>query len=286
MYWLYEYFLMFFVKICDIFNKYNQSQVVNSEHVNDNDIKKVTIMTYNIDGLFCHYNSHRIKALIKDIISIIKNKDIDIFCFQEVWHYDLHNKIIELAVKENLNYAFPSNKKRYWLGESSGLITLSRFLIKDQQIYTYENRIGACALTNKGAQYLTVKLNNHKDLNIINTHLQSSHHNYFQDFQHVTFKQIKELIENCPFNDFVVTGDLNLDYNYLKNNLKGEINFFKNYKRIITCPYSQEHLDHFLYKGVYNLLTENKIIDIHNSDHLPFILTINLRSIISYNFLS
>ena len=38
MYWLYEYFLIFVVKICDIFNKYNQSQVVNLEHVNDNDI--------------------------------------------------------------------------------------------------------------------------------------------------------------------------------------------------------------------------------------------------------
>lgn len=276
MYWIYEYFLIFFIKICDIFNKYNDCQVVNVKDTNKNDVKKIKIMTYNIDGLFWHYDCQRMEDLLKDIILIIRNKDIDIFCFQEVWHYDLHNKIIELAEKENLNYAFPSNNKRYWLGESSGLITLSRFSIKDQQIYTYKNRIGACALTNKGAQYLTINLNNNQNINIINTHLQSSHHNYFQDFQHITFKQIKELIENSPYNDFIVTGDLNLDYNYLKNNLKGEIIFFKNYKRIITCPDSKEHLDHFLYRGKYDFLTENKIINIPNSDHLPFILTIHL----------
>ena len=276
MYWIYQYFLIFFTKICDIFNKYNHSQIVNVKHVNKSDVKKVKIITYNVDGLFWHYNSQRMEELLKDIIKIIKNKDIDIFCFQEVWHYDLHNKIVEIAEKEKLNYAFPSNNKRYWIGESSGLITLSRFLIKDQQIYTYKNRIGACALTNKGAQYLTIKLNNNINLNIINTHLQSSHHNYFQDFQYISFKQIKEMIENSPFNDFIVTGDLNLDYNYLKNNLKGEIFFFKNYKRMITCPDSEEHLDHFLYKGVYNFFTDYKLINIHNSDHLPFILTVNL----------
>ena len=180
-----------------------------------------------------------------------------------------------MADKNNINYAFPSNNKKFWIGECSGLLVLSRYPIIFQQIYNYKDSIGPCYLTNKCAQYLKIKLCEDNNINIVNTHLQSSHLKYFQNFQHISFKQLEELVKNSPFDDFIVTGDLNLDYDYLKKNLKGKLNFFTNYKKEITYPIYKQHLDHFLYKGNYNLKTNHIILKKNYSDHLPYLLNIN-----------
>ena len=277
MYLLYNIFVIFFVKISDIFYKYQKECIKNNSKNKFEYKREFNIVTYNIDGLFIHYNTKRMDNLLIDINQMLENENLDIICFQEVWHHDLHNKIVDMAEKYKLNYAYPSNNKRFIIGEASGLMVISRYPISFQSVYIYKNSIGACAFTNKSAQYLTIQLNQNKILNLINTHLQSSHHNYFQDFQSISFEQIKELCSNCPFEDFIVTGDFNLDYDYLKKKLKDEFYFFENNKKIITYPDTNEHLDHFFYKGNYNFFTQNKIFENYNSDHFPYLLNIELK---------
>ena len=106
---------------------------------------------------------------------------------------------------------------------------MSKFPIIDQKIHTFEIRRAACALTNKCAQYLTIQINVNHNINIVNTHLQSSHLNYCQNFKKIALKQIQEIIKFSPFENFILMGDLNIDYDYLKPfSLQGQrIQFYK-----------------------------------------------------------
>jgi endonuclease/exonuclease/phosphatase family metal-dependent hydrolase len=277
MIFLYNFFMMLYIKILDMFFYFNVSNMIirNNENITL-DKKKFKILTYNVDGLFWHFNSKIINKLISDLEKLM-DKDIDIICLQEVWHFNLREKIMKIAKNKFWNIAIPSNKKRYLIGENSGLLTLSRLPILKQEIYTFNNRRGACALTYKSAQYLTIEIYKNKTINMINTHLQSSHLNYFQDFKKISLKQINEIIENSPFQDFLLTGDLNLNYDYLKKNLCKDLNFFENYKFYKTYPGSNEHLDHFIYKNEkYNFKNKIEMLNMESSDHYPLLIEMYL----------
>ena len=277
MIFLYNMFMLLYVKIVDLCLYYNREEtIIKNRNIKEHNKKKLNILTYNVDGLFWHYNDKILNDLLINLDKLM-DKDIDIICLQEVWHYNLLYKILEFAKNKMWNVAIPSNKKRYFIGENSGLLTLSKYPILHQKIYNFDISRGACGLTYKGAQYLKIQISDNKRINIINTHLQSSHFNYCQDFRRISLQQINEIISNSPFDKFILTGDFNLNYDYLETNLDKSLNFFQNYKFCVTYPDSEEHLDHFIYKNEeYNFKNTISILDINSSDHYPLLIEIYL----------
>ena len=270
---VYNIFFSFIIKIFDIFycDKCNVIKNNNFGFIE----KNIKIVSYNIDNLFIHSNQNKNKLLYKDINNLLCNKDFNIICLQEVWNTTFKNKILEMSIKKGWNYAIPDTNKKYFIGENSGLIFLSKYQIIQQKTHIYKHTRGMCSLSNKCAQFIKIKMDKDKYLNIVNTHLQSSHLNHYQDFRKTTLKQIEEIINNSPEKDNIIIGDLNLDYSYLKHNLNKNINFFNKYYEMITFPETGEHLDHCIYMGEkYNFKMKMKILNIHNSDHLPIYVKI------------
>ena len=89
----YNFFMIIYIKILDVFLNFNNSEMIikNNEELPDNK-KNIKILTYNIDGLFCHYDINIINQLIIDLQKLM-DRDIDIICLQEVWHYNLKKKL-------------------------------------------------------------------------------------------------------------------------------------------------------------------------------------------------
>ena len=271
---VYNIVFSFVIKIIDIFN-YDKGNIIKNIYSQNKNNDILNILSYNIDNLFVHYDFLKNKRLLNDLENIFFRKDIDIICLQEVWNTNFKKKLISIAQKNNWNYAIPSNKKKYFIGENSGLVIFSKYTISEQRIHIYKNSKGACSLSNKSAQYVKIQLNTNKEINVINTHLQSSHLNHYQDFRKTTIKQLEELISNSPYKNSLVVGDINLDYDFLKKNINNKFNFFNNYSKIITFPFTNDHLDHFLYFGdEYNYNIKCNILDIHNSDHTPILASI------------
>jgi endonuclease/exonuclease/phosphatase family metal-dependent hydrolase len=271
---VYNIIFSFVIKIIDIFN-YDKGNIIKNIYSQNKNDNVLNILSYNIDNLFVHYDFLKNKRLLNDLKNIFFRKDIDIICLQEVWNTNFKNKLIIFARQNNWNYAVPYNKKKYFIGENSGLIIFSKYTISEQKIHIYKNSKGTCSLSNKSAQYVKIQLNINREINIINTHLQSSHLSHYQDFRKTTIKQLEELINNSPYKNSLVVGDINLDYDFLKKNLNNQFNFLNNYSKIITFPLTNDHLDHFLYFGnEYNYDINCSVLNIHNSDHIPVLASI------------
>lgn len=154
----------------------------------DNKIKCETnnlkILSYNIDCLFVHYDVFKLIRLLNYIETVISKGEVDIICLQEVWEKSFVNKLIKLAYEHNWSLCHPSLHKKYFIGENTGLVFLSKYEIEEQSIYTYSECKSSCAMAYKSAQFVKFKANE-KDTYIVNTHLQSS-------FKYLNFTDIAQ----------------------------------------------------------------------------------------------
>ena len=135
------------------------------------------IVSYNIDGLFLHYNHNNYVNISKYIRYLFTDEKIDIICLQEVWEKNIYDLIIKNLNDLNLFHTFPPTSKKYCVGEHSGLLIISKYPIILSDFEIYDKLNFTCLMTNKGIQYVTIKVNNDY-ISLINTHLQSSFNRY------------------------------------------------------------------------------------------------------------
>lgn len=245
--------------------------ILNTKNYKD----ELRIMSYNIDGLFVHYNLNNYQNIAKFIKYQFLDNNIDVICLQEVWE----KSILDLITKDlnNLYIATPSTKLKYYIGENTGLMVISRYEIYLNDFIEFQNCKLCCNMTRKGFQIVDIKYDN-KYYSIINTHLQSSFNNIY--YQNIAIVQLNQIIEYCRNNKYLIMGDLNLDTQYMKQIISNNItiNYNPSLKHYITYPENYEQLDYFLF--INNIFKENEIkfhiIKQEYSDHYPIVLTIHI----------
>ena len=87
------------------------NNTINNKKNNNEELK---IMSYNIDGLFVHYNLNNYENIAKFIKYQFLDNNIDVICLQEVWE----KSIVDLIKKDltHLYIANPSTKLKYYIG--------------------------------------------------------------------------------------------------------------------------------------------------------------------------
>ena len=211
-------------------NNINLNYTVNNIISKYHEPSKLKIMSYNINGFFCYYNHNNYLNIANFLYQEIIENKVDIICLQEVWLKNIYNIIINKIKNLNLYISCPSNKIKYYFGEHSGLLIISRLKILNCNFIKYKNLTSLCKLTNKGFQHISIKYDN-KLINIINTHLQSSY-KYF-NYTTIAFNQIETIMNYCNNNniiEYLIIGDLNLNQNYITNILDNYNNIKIPYK--------------------------------------------------------
>tara|TARA_Y100000389_G_scaffold92630_1_gene89396 strand:+ start:463 stop:1332 length:870 start_codon:yes stop_codon:yes gene_type:complete len=240
------------------------------------------IVSYNIDGLFLHYNHNNYVNISKYIRYLFTDEKIDIICLQEVWEKNIYDLIIKNLNDLNLFHTFPPTSKKYCVGEHSGLLIISKYpiILSDFEIYDKSNF--TCLMTNKGIQYVTIKVNNDY-ISLINTHLQSSFNRYNLQYQNTTINQInfiKDYLIKYNIKNCLIIGDFNLKEEYMDLFLhdNSEFKVPYNYKNLVSLAKENELLDYFVF---YNDIFQDKKINfkicnnIYYSDHYPIMININ-----------
>ena len=268
----------------------------------------IVVCSYNIDALFIHYKSTNYFKICTFIDTAIEC-GVEILCFQEVWERGIMDMICDIAESHNYYCYTPEGvSRKYTVGEKSGLLTISKYPIKNKNFLLYSDCKGTCSLANKGCQILEFEIGG-KALNILNTHLQSSFNHHHLHFQSIATSQIEELMQHMKRQDnnhFILCGDLNLDYPYMMSFLNDYLHLYdislvkhkirienRNYLKdfYISLPKSGEQLDYFLEfndkssleneKNRQNKRNYCKYINIYKdpesmSDHYPIFSVINL----------
>ena len=193
--------------------------------------KAIRLLTYNF---FCRpppvnsNNGDYKDARLNDFLEQLQN--FDIICFQELFT-TLNNrkhKMIKEGEKVGLKYysspRVPSFFSKYLT--DSGLLTLSRYKIIENEFYEYFINLSGDAPSNKGILYTKIKINNNF-LFLFNTHLQSTYYDESQKKIDCTIQvrtaQTEELINyiynkllTIPRNEIkngcmIIAGDFNID---------------------------------------------------------------------------
>jgi len=198
-------------------------------------------------------NQQKTDNIIKHLLTF---GTTDIICLQEVFEDSLKGTILH-KLKTNFPYYLLGNiDKRYIVGEDSGLMVLSKYPIEYVKEVVLEDYYFPDRMANKSVLYFKVG-----DLNLMTTHLQSN--NTFSN-SNISLKQLHLIKDMAPFNEFIITGDLNnhlacTHLNLEKNNSnptwKGEVLDF-------IIPYN--------YNSMKVISTCVPKIDLDNvSDHFP-----------------
>jgi len=174
----------------------------------DNNVydKPVSAMTWNIQGLFYFLNPYKQKNIIKRL----QENENDIICLQEVFEDSLKQEIIQKLYYKYPYYLLGNTDKKCIFGEDSGLLILSKYKIKFVKEILLSNNILPDILANKSILYFSVG-----NLNFATCHLQSSNMFFSED---ISGNQIKILLQESPFKQYFILGDLNNNDAYIHTN--------------------------------------------------------------------
>ena len=211
------------------------------------------IITWNIQGLCIHMNQQKTNNIINHLKTF---RTTDIICLQEVFENSLKDIILH-KLKDNFPYYLLGNiDKRYIVGEDSGLMVLSKYPIKFMKEVIFEDYYFPDRMANKSILYFKVG-----DLNLMTTHLQSS--NIYSN-TNISLKQLQLIKDASPFDEFIITGDLNNKFADSYLNLK---------KNNVIPTWDDEILDYIMpynYKKMKVISTSVPNINLNNvSDHFP-----------------
>ena len=165
---------------------------------------------------------------------------------------------------------------------NSGLVILSKFPIEDIMFHEYKNYnpFSFELFSEKGFLSANIKINKEKTIKVINTHLQSSD---FERFDNNAILQLKELIDymnilnynNIPY---ITGGDFNIDINDF-NNISNIKDLYHSKQPTIYINFSTSHTSNKLIKDYEPLIFDyfiSKIkmetpivMQIDYSDHNP-----------------
>ena len=245
------------------FKHYLKDEYMSSSHVSYSSAKIRKIITWNINGIFLYFNNSKLRR----IINTINNLDADLICLQECFDDHIKNTIVD-----NLSFQYPyfisgSLKKRFIIGEDSGLLVLSKLPIERVKFYSYSKSSGVDGwFSNKGVLYFRVD-----GINFANTHTQSEDLCYcdvdYDSNPSVTKKQIKELLYQSPFGrNFILMGDLN-------NSFACNIMDIKKNNSEYTFIDDKKCFDYIVSLSNENYVGNVSVLKVHNnpSDHYPVV---------------
>ncbi len=217
-------------------NDYNKEENPNS------------FISWNIQELFLYTNTNK----VNNIINRLKTFVADIICLQEVFE-DKTRKIIIEQLKENYPfYLSGNNKKKYIVGENSGLLILSKFPIEFVNELPLQNLCLPDSMAFKTIMYFKVG-----NLNFATSHLQSI-------YEDISKKQLYNIIDKSPFKKFILIGDLNNENVFDLLNIKSNN----------SCKTCENSILDYIIPINYNLNINVKKIEIeieNTSDHYPII---------------
>ena len=156
-----------------------------------------SIITWNVQGLFYFMNPYKQKK----IIETIDNFTADVICLQEVFEDSLKQDIIDELEYKYPYYLLGNTHKKYKIGEDSGLLVLSKYKIEYKKEIIFEDCLIPDSFSNKSVLYFSIGC-----YNFATTHLQSSN---MIETEYITINQIKKIMKESPFNNYIICGDLN-----------------------------------------------------------------------------
>lgn len=167
-------------------------------------IKINSILSWNIQELFCYKNSTKTNKLLNDLSNFAK---YDLICLQEAFCESTKQKIISKLASSHPYWITGNMRKKYIIGEDSGLLVLSKMPITVDKYLNFSTCIGSDAFANKGAVYFTVDGKHY-----VNTHLQAN-------YQNISKLQLQNINRNIPsdWNKYTLIGDLNTKHKMCKN---------------------------------------------------------------------
>lgn len=230
----------FFYERCKKIPKSNSNGIIHT-----NNPKK--LVTWNLQALFYFLFPNK----LENIISELKTIETDLLCFQEVFEYKYKKKIIEELNQIYPYYLFGNLKRKYCICEDSGLLILSKYDIRFVKEVYLPNMISCDNLSKRTILYFTIG-----EINFAVSHLQSSNEESAE-------KHLEYLLDECPFENFIILGDLN--HNSAEKIVGIKKNNFVN-------TWNNEILDYILPVNMenYNLDVKTLLNDItYITDHQP-----------------
>lgn len=217
------------------------------------DTNPKSILTWNIQSMCFFTNNRRVKNIIK----YLKNFNCDILCLQEVFEDNVKLKLINQLSDIYPYYLLGKTKKKYIIGEDSGLLILSKYNINFIKEIEFSGNVCPDIMAQKTMLYFSVG-----NFNFSTAHIHSNN-------KIISEKHIKKSLYMSPFNEYILLGDL--------NNCEAEniVSINKN-NNIPTCK--NEILDYILPIGYKNKHFDISVIKINLkdvTDHLPIKCIIN-----------
>ena len=219
------------------------------------------IMSYNVKAMFAYYYSQRIDQLVAFISCQFENDLVDVVCVQEAFEDDFVMRLSAVAKRKDLHIVCPPINNKYYVGENSGLVTISRVPIVGHSSLVYPMSTGMCGLANKGAHIIRLSAN----CAIVNTHLQS-------DNCPIAVKQLDYLLDRMPEETVLLCGDFNMNRRQM---YKDRFTFCGPER--VTVPEMGEQLDHFvILDKTIEYSNFRVLVDALCSDHYPICVEIKV----------
>lgn len=228
----------------------------------------ITICTFNIQNNFKNYNSTKSKQIIK----LLKNKNIDVYNLQEVYSKidkDLKKTIKSLAYTINGTYRFliPT---RY--NEKNPIITNKKVISNRTYHLPFLPSITKRIMTK------VVIEDNGKLVSIYNTHLEVRK-------EKVKERQLKRILKilKKDNNPIILTGDFNLKTNnemfnkFIKELESIGIKHIDIADRTLKISKYHRAIDHIFISEEFKLISKDRITDLEISDHYPVLIQIDYK---------
>jgi len=225
-------------------------------------IEPQSIITWNVHGLSLYLDPIKISRIIDTINHYFES---DVICLQECFDEQLIREIIKNTKIKYWYHQTGNLKKKYVIGENSGLLILSKIPITFISFNSFQEKGGIETLSNKGFMLCDIG-----GITIVNAHLQSHELNICcSPINTIINYQIKQIKNNTQDENTIYCGDFNTEFvdkhfDISLNNLKSTLT---NENFVIDYIFTREN----------NIKLDVDVINIPNnpSDHKPMIARIN-----------
>ena len=225
-------------------------------------IEPQSIITWNVHGLSLYLDPIKISSIIDTINHYLES---DVICLQECFDEQLIREIIKNTKIKYWYHQTGNLKKKYVIGENSGLLILSKIPITFISFNSFQEKGGIETLSNKGFMLCNIG-----GLTIVNAHLQSHEFNICcSPINTIINYQIKQIKKNTHDENTIYCGDFNTEFvdkqfDISLNNLKSTVT---NENFVIDYIFTREN----------NIKLDVDVINLptNPSDHKPMIARIN-----------
>lgn len=229
----------------------------------------LTICTFNIQNDSKHFNHSK----SKEIIELLKDKNIDIYNLQEVYFKidrDLKKTFKSLAYTINGAYRFLIPTR---FNEKNPIITNQKVISKKTYHLPFLPSILKRIMTKVEIEYKG------QIISVYNTHLEVKK----EKVKEKQLNKILKIIEKDN-NPIILTGDFNLKTNkdifnsFVKRLEDMHIKHIDISDKTLKVSKYHRAIDHIFISDCFKLISKDRITDIDISDHYPVIIKVDYKN--------